>query len=161
VDGAAQRDLVERYLAAYNAFDVDGMLAVLAPAVRFAHYRGEVLCVATAGQDAFGQLALQALDWFAARAQRVTAWQARADGLVATIAWRATVGAGMPDGPPPGTVLELTVTSEFTFAAGQIASLVDRARARRRRLPRWWTKKSPPACRTPAGLVFQGTTQNW
>ena len=29
-----QRDLIERYLRAYNAFDVEGMLALLSPRMK-------------------------------------------------------------------------------------------------------------------------------
>ena len=32
---AEQRDLIARYVAAYNRFDVDGMLALVADDVRF------------------------------------------------------------------------------------------------------------------------------
>ena len=42
-DGQA---LVERYVAAYNAFDIDGMLALLARAVRFENHAGGQLTVA-------------------------------------------------------------------------------------------------------------------
>jgi ketosteroid isomerase-like protein len=40
MDEAEQRDLIARYVAAYNRFDVDGMLALLTDDVRFENVSG-------------------------------------------------------------------------------------------------------------------------
>ena len=45
-DGQA---LVERYIAAYNAFGIEGVLALLAPDVRFGNHAGGQLTVAADG----------------------------------------------------------------------------------------------------------------
>ena len=65
--------LIERYVAAYNAFDVDGMLDTLAPDVRFENWSGGQLTAASDGRDAFRVLAERAKTMFAEREQRVTA----------------------------------------------------------------------------------------
>jgi len=46
--------LIERYVAAYNAFDVEGMLATLAADVRFENWSGGQLTAASDGRDAAG-----------------------------------------------------------------------------------------------------------
>ncbi len=122
------RALVERYLAAYNAFDVDGMLAVLAPDVRFENWSDGELTNSTDGIDAFAALARLARTRFSAREQRIAA-PVRRDGndLVVTIDWRGTLAADVPDGPPAGTELALRGESAFAFADGKIARIVDRS----------------------------------
>lgn len=122
-----ERQIVERYLAAYNAFDVDGMLTQLAPQVRFEHHAGGELGVATDGIDAFRALAEQALAMFAAREQRILTWEqaaAQADGRStahAAIAWRGRLAAD------PDTELALQGASAFEFVGDRIVRIVDRA----------------------------------
>lgn len=126
MEAMPRKDLIERYLAAYNAFDVEGMLAVLAPDVRFEHWSGAELAVASDGVDAFRALAEQARTMFSARMQTVTALAQRGAVLVASIDWRGTLAVDLPDGPAAGTELALRGESEFGFAGGKIARIVDR-----------------------------------
>jgi hypothetical protein len=118
--------LVERYVAAYNAFDIDGMVAGLAPDVRFENWSGGELTVASDGVAAFRELAERARGMFSARAQRITALAPRGDNLVATIDWRGTLAIDLPDGPAAGAEIALQGESEFGFADGRIARIVDR-----------------------------------
>lgn len=120
-------ELINRYLTAYNAFDVDGMLALLAPAVRFENYSGDNLTAAATGIGEFRQLAEQAKALFAQREQRITAIESRDDVLIAGIAYRGCLAADIPDGPRAGTVLDLSGCSEFSFEDGLIGKIVDRS----------------------------------
>lgn len=52
MDALPEKELTDRYLAACNAFDVDGMVAVLAPDVRFENWSGTGL--ALRGESEFG-----------------------------------------------------------------------------------------------------------
>jgi ketosteroid isomerase-like protein len=124
---ARQKDLIDRYLAAYNAFDVEAMLAQLDPAIRFENYSNGVLSAETTGIEAFRQLAEQSKTLFSEREQRVTALAQEGDMLVAEIAWRGRLAADVPDGPPAGTLLEMRGRSEFAFGAGGILKIVDRS----------------------------------
>ncbi len=38
MDNSYKKDLIDRYISAYNAFDVEGMLALLSPDIRFENY---------------------------------------------------------------------------------------------------------------------------
>jgi len=124
---ARQKDLVERYLAAYNAFDIETMLAQLDPAIRFENYSGDQLSAETTGIEAFRQLAEQSKTLFSEREQRVTALTQIGETLVAEIAWRGRLAADVPNGPPAGTLLEMRGCSEFAFGAGGIVKIVDRS----------------------------------
>lgn len=126
-DHSDQTALVNRYLAAYNAFDVDGMLAVLSPEVRFENYSGGQLAVAANGIDEFRQLAEQSKALFCEREQRITALEAAEGALIAGIAYRGRLCADIPNGPRAGTLLALQGTSEFSFNGGAIIKIVDRS----------------------------------
>jgi ketosteroid isomerase-like protein len=119
--------LINRYLAAYNAFDVDGMLEVLSPEVRFENYSADQLTAATSGIEEFRRLAEQSKAMFSEREQRITALEPSEGLIVASIAYRARLSADIPNGPRAGTVLDLHGKSEFSFKDGQIAKIVDRS----------------------------------
>lgn len=119
--------LIERYVAAYNAFDVDAMLETLTPDVRFENWSGGRLTASGDGRDAFRELAERARTMFAEREQRVTALAPRGDTLVAAIAWRGLLAVDMPGGPPAGTRLALRGESEFVVRDGHLALVVDRS----------------------------------
>ena len=51
------RALIEQFIEAYNGFDVDGMVARVAPGIRFENYSGGRLTDSVHGIDAFRTLA--------------------------------------------------------------------------------------------------------
>ena len=124
---ARQKELVERYLAAYNAFDIEAMLAQLEPGIRFENFSGGQLTAESSGIEAFRQLAEQSKGLFSEREQRVTGLAREGDLLVAEIAWRGRLAADVPGGPPAGTLLEMTGRSEFAFGPAGILKIVDRS----------------------------------
>lgn len=123
----AMRALVERYLAAYNASDIEGMLATLADGVRFENHAGGQLTAETDGIAAFRRLAERSKSLFAEREQRITRLERRDRMLVVDIAYRGLLAADMPGGPAAGTVIELNGRSEFSFADGRIVRIIDRS----------------------------------
>jgi hypothetical protein len=122
-----QIELINRCLAAYNAFDVDGMLVVLSPEVRFENYSGAQLTAAASGIDEFRQLAEQSKALFSEREQRITALEPNEGSIIASIAYRGRLSADIPNGPRAGTVLDLHGESEFSFNGGLITKIVDRS----------------------------------
>lgn len=72
MDESTKRDLIERYIAGYNHFDIDGMLAVLDPDIIFENYSGSELTTSAYGIDEFRHLAEHAKGFFSERVQRVT-----------------------------------------------------------------------------------------
>lgn len=124
---ADQLETINRYLAAYNAFDVAGMLAVLSPDVCFENYSGGQLTAAASGSDQFRRLAEQSSTMFSEREQRVSAIEHGEGTIVAAIAYRGRLCADIADGPKAGSVVELQGTSEFSFDGALIAKIVDRS----------------------------------
>jgi len=123
----AEQTLVERYIAAYNAFDIDAMLATLHPEVRFENHAGGRMTVATDGIDAFNTLAEQGKAMFVEREQRITGTEHAHGVLALTIAWRGRAAHDIPGGPAAGILLDLSGRSEFAFADGRIVKIVDRS----------------------------------
>jgi hypothetical protein len=124
---ARQKDLIDRYLAAYNAFDIEAMLAQLDPAIRFENYSGGQLTADASGIEEFRRLAEQSTGLFVEREQRVTSLAQSGTMLVAEIAWRGRIAADIPGGPPAGTLLEMHGRSEFDFGPAGITKIVDRS----------------------------------
>lgn len=118
---------IEKYIAAYNAFDVDGMLELLSPRVRFENWSGDHLTTQVSGIDEFKQLAIQAKAMFSEREQRVTAFKHGLDSVTAQIAYRGRLAVDIPDGPSAGSVLDLKGESEFSFEGGLISKIIDRS----------------------------------
>jgi hypothetical protein len=124
---ARQKELIERYLAAYNAFDIEAMLAQLEPGIRFENFAGGQRTAESSGIEAFRQLAEQSKGLFSEREQRVTGLAREGELLVAEIAWRGRLAADVPGGPPAGTLLEMKGRSEFAFGPAGILKIVDRS----------------------------------
>ncbi|MCC7053219.1 MAG: nuclear transport factor 2 family protein [Gemmatimonadaceae bacterium] len=124
---AEQRDLIARFVAAYNRFDVNGMLALVADDVRFENLSAGVVTASASGAAEFRALAEQATALFREREQRVTGVVFRDGVAVAAIAYRGVLAVDVPGGPPAGTVLELTGESEFGFTGARIGRLTDRS----------------------------------
>jgi ketosteroid isomerase-like protein len=127
VNDSTPKDLIARYLAAYNAFDIDGMLALLSADIRFENYSGGQLTAAATGIDEFRQLAERSRALFSEREQRITGLRLGHDSAVAGIAYRGRLAIDIPDGPSAGSVLDLHGESEFAFADGRISRIVDRS----------------------------------
>ncbi len=125
---ASEREqVIGQYITAYNAFDVDGMVALLSPAVRFENWSGGQLTAEASGIDAFRQLAQQASTMFSEREQRITALTHQTGTVLVQIAYRGRLAVDIPDGPRAGTLLELSGESEFAFDGAHISGIVDRS----------------------------------
>lgn len=90
MSNSKSKERIALYLAAYNAFDVDGMLALLSHDIRFENCSGDQLTAATSGSEEFRQLAEQSKSLFSEREQRITALEIGTDSAVATIVYRGT-----------------------------------------------------------------------
>jgi hypothetical protein len=127
MDNTKRQELIGAYIAAYNAFDIDGMAALLSPDVCFENYSGEERSHATRGIEEFRQLAESSKLLFSEREQKVVALESHQDSLLATIEFSGWLAADIPDGPARGTVISMKGTSEFSFENRRIAKVVDRA----------------------------------
>jgi hypothetical protein len=127
VDASRHKELIEKFIAAYNAFDVESMVALLSPDIRFENYSGNNLTVSTVGIDEFRKLAEQSKSLFAEREQRISSVTFSRDSAIVSIEYRGRLAADLPGGPRAGTILRLRGVSEYSFHGDRITKIVDRS----------------------------------
>jgi ketosteroid isomerase-like protein len=119
------RALIERYLAAYNAFDVPGMLALLHPDVTFENVAGGEVTASASGRDEFRALAERAATLFASRRQTVRAYRSTGDGAEVDVDYEGVLAADLGPELRAGATLRLAGRSAFAIRDGRIARIVD------------------------------------
>lgn len=122
-----RQNAVERYVVAYNAFDLQGMLDELDDAIVFENYSGKELNAATEGLAAFRELAEKACVLFSKRHQKVERILFAGDRAIADIAYMATLALDISDSMKAGTKITMKGQLEFTFEGTKIIKLVDRS----------------------------------
>ena len=120
-----KRALIDRYIAAYNAFDVAGMMATVHPAIEFENVSGGVVTASASGADAFRRMAEDATALFVSRRQTVTAFDPSGAGASVEVDYEGVLAADLPNGIAAGDTLRLTGRSEFEFADGRIVRIRD------------------------------------
>ena len=119
------RTLVERYIAAYNAFDVAGMLGVLHADVEFRNIHDGKETATAHGRDEFRALAKQAVKVFRSRRQTVREYYAEGDRAWITVEYQGVLAMDLGPEHSAGDTIRLTGRSAFTFRDGAIVELVD------------------------------------
>lgn len=122
---ANQLSIIERYIAAYNRFDVDGMIEHLHPDVVFKNISNDEVNAETEGVGAFKELAEQSKALFSQRRQQVINHRFEQDSITVHIDFTGTLAMDLPDGPKAGEVLSIPASSEFVFADGKIIGITD------------------------------------
>ena len=122
-----QNQLIRRYVAAYNAFDVEGMVRLLSSEVRFENWSGGELTAEASGISAFKRLASQAATLFSQREQRITSVTWCVESVVVSIAYCGQLAVDIPNGPRAGAVLNLNGESRSAFKDGLISNIIDRS----------------------------------
>ena len=121
----SHRALIERYVAAYNAFDVPGMLALLQPDVAFENVSGGRVTAAARGLEEFRALAERAATLFTRRRQTITRYAPTADGARVEIDYEGVLAADLGPELRAGETLRLAGQSTFVVRDGRIARIVD------------------------------------
>jgi len=125
MEAAAQQQLIESYIEAYNRFDVDGMLRPLHDDVVFHNIAAGEVNLTTRGKAEFRQQAEQATQYFSEREQRVTQWQFADQQVEVLIDYVAVAAMDFPNGLKTGNTLQLQGRSVFRFSDGQIIAIED------------------------------------
>lgn len=119
------RALIARYITAYNAFDIPGLLATLHPEVTFRNLTDGQLTATADGLDEFRALAERSAAYFASRRQTLRRFER--DGTEARIEvdYEAVLKQDLGPGMKTGDTLKLSGRSRFGFRDGLIAMIVD------------------------------------
>ena len=119
--------LIERYIEAYNAFDIETMLSTLHPDITFQNISNGEVNAETHGTEAFRTLAEQSKGLFTSRKQTITHIEANESQTRIDVTFEAILAIDLPNGLKAGELLQLQGSSEFTFCDGKIVSIIDRA----------------------------------
>lgn len=117
--------LTERYIAAYNAFDVEGMLALMHPDVLFRNVSGGNVTAEADGIGALRVLAVQSKGLFASRRQEIANLSIEGDRASASVDFKGVLAADVPGGQKAGETLHLSGRSEFEFRDGLFYRITD------------------------------------
>jgi hypothetical protein len=117
--------IVRRYVEAYNAMDVEAMLACLSSDVRFVNRTGGAVTHETYGIDSFRALAEQGVQLFVEREQTILDCISVEDRAALRIAYRAVVKQDLPNGWKAGQAIETTGASFFSIDGAKITEVID------------------------------------
>ncbi|NJN57803.1 MAG: nuclear transport factor 2 family protein [Leptolyngbyaceae cyanobacterium SL_5_9] len=120
-----KRALLERYLNAYNSFDIERMMELIHQDIEFKNVSGGEVNASASGKNEFRALAEQSKRLFSSRKQTVTKFNLDGDGASLKIEYVGVLAANLPNGMKVGETLQLAGRSEFDFRDGKIYRLTD------------------------------------
>ena len=120
-----KRQLIEKYILAYNSFDIDGMMSLLHSEIKFKNISdGEVNATAT-GKNEFRAVAEQSKTVFKSRKQTIEFCDIDEDRASVEISFKGVLATDLPNGMKSGEMINLDGRSEFSFKDGKISQIVD------------------------------------
>ena len=123
----AQKKIIENYIKAYNAFDIEGMTENLHVDVVFENISNEEVDLTTNGLEEFKAQAEKAKEYFSSRVQTIESWDFQDDKVTIDISYEGILAIDLPNGAMTGDTLALNGQSEFLFQNGKIISIKDRS----------------------------------
>ena len=120
-----QQRCIERFMDAYNRFDIDGMVTLLHPNCLFQNVSGQEINATARGLAEFRELAEQSKALFVSRCQKVLYFESAGARATVGIAFEGMLRADLPNGLKAGDVLKLEGKSVFDFQDGLIYRLTD------------------------------------
>ena len=123
MNAAQQKRLIERFLDAYNSFDVDGMVKLMHPDCMFQNVSGQEITASARGLAEFRELAEKSKPLFSSRCQKVLYFESAGAKATVGIAFEGMLRSELPNGLRAGDVLKLEGKSVFEFQDGLIYRL--------------------------------------
>ncbi|MGD8765493.1 MAG: nuclear transport factor 2 family protein [Desulfobacteraceae bacterium] len=120
-----QKMIIQSYIAAYNSFDIDGMVALVHQEVVFKNIADAGVNAEATGAEQFRELAVESKAIFSSRHQKATNFKFTGDVVTADIALEAVLAVDLPNGMKAGEVLRLEGRSEFEFKNGKLYRITD------------------------------------
>ena len=125
MDENGKRSLIESYITAYNAFDIDGMMAVIHPDIEFKNISGGEVNATASDAVEFRQLAEKSKELFRSRKQTIINSCSTPDQTIIEVAFEGVLKSDFQNGMRAGETLRLNGRSEFRFRDGKICRIID------------------------------------
>ena len=119
------KDLIQKYVNAYNSFDIDEMLLLLDENIEFRNVSNGLVNTETKGIDQFRQLAEQSKRIFSERLQTVNHYEIKGDLVEIEIDYEGILATDLPNGPKAGETLKIKGKSVFKFKNKRISVIED------------------------------------
>ena len=119
------RELIEHYIEAYNAFDVAGMVQLLHQDIVFRNFANGELNTETRGVEEFKMLAEQSSQIFSSRRQSIASYSAADNQIEVQIDYEGILAVDLPNGLKAGDKLQLEGKSVFEMREGKISLIED------------------------------------
>ena len=117
--------IIERYIACYNARDIDGMLACVTEDVIFENISNTGQSMRLEGKPAMGQVAELSCNAFSYRRQRVINLL-HADGRAAAeVEFEGKAAVDLPNGVKAGETMKLRGASFFELRGNLLSRIAD------------------------------------
>jgi hypothetical protein len=120
-----KEEIIKKFIAAYNSFDIDSMLLLLHSEVQFKNISNGEVNVQTAGKDEFRKLAKQSATIFKEREQKIVLYKETDNKINVEIQYRAILALDLPGELESGEYIDMHGKSEYIFKDGLIVSIID------------------------------------
>jgi ABC-type proline/glycine betaine transport system ATPase subunit len=120
------KEIINKFIAAHNSFDIDSMVSLLHPEVQFKNISNEEVDVQTEGKEEFEKLARQSATLFREREQKVISCSEADNKVNVEIQYRAILAVDLPNGLRSGDRMEMQGRSEYIIKDGLIYSVIDK-----------------------------------
>lgn len=119
------RDMVEKYVEAYNSFDINGMIALLHEEIEFRNSSSGSVDVETKGIEEFREIAERSKSLFSHRCQTIVGYSFEDGKLQIEIDYEGILAKDLPNGMKAGEKIHMKGKSVFAFKNGRIAVIED------------------------------------
>ncbi|AYB43235.1 nuclear transport factor 2 family protein [Paenibacillus lautus] len=125
MDPMKMRDMVEKYVEAYNSFDINGMIALLHEEIEFRNFSNGSVDVETKGIEEFREIAERSKSLFSHRCQTIGGYSFEDDKLQIEIDYEGILAKDLPNGMKAGEKIHMKGKSVFAFKNDRIVVIED------------------------------------
>jgi len=123
--GEETKEIINNYVAAYNSFDIEGMVELLHRDILFRNISNGEINTETRGIQEFRQLAEQSSKMFSSRCQTMISYLAVEDKVEVQIDYEGVLAVDLPNGLGTGDKIQLKGKSIFGMIDGKISLIED------------------------------------
>ncbi|NEW07229.1 nuclear transport factor 2 family protein [Paenibacillus sp. SYP-B3998] len=119
------KEIIEKYIEAYNSFDIESLVKHLHKDIQFRNFSNGKIDTETRGIHEFRELAEKSIKIFSSRHQTVTKYSTVGDKVEVHIDYDAIVAVDLPNGLKVGDKIQLKGKSVFGIHEGKISLIED------------------------------------
>lgn len=125
MNGEENKEVVRKYVEAYNSFNVNDIIKLLHDDILFRNISNGEVDTETKGMQEFRELAEKSSRNFSSRHQTIINFAALEDQVEVQIEYEGVLAVDLPNGLKKGEKLQLQGKSLFGFKDGKISLIED------------------------------------